>query len=113
MACGLPVVVTGSGAALDYCDRTRAYFLPSVERHFSEDRVGDLHTVGRPWLAEPDPEALIATLRHVVANPEEARAKGTAASAFVRSRLTWEHTADVVERRLRDLRGRPIRRQAA
>ncbi len=110
MACGLPVVVTGMGAALDYCDVSRAYLIPAHKRYFPERRIHDVETVGQPWLAEPDPEALVAILRHVIAHPEEARAKGTAASAFVRDNLTWEQAADAVECRLEALRGRPARR---
>jgi len=113
MACGLPVVVTGMGAALDYCDESRAYLVPAEKRYFARQRVGDLETVGRPWLAEPNGEALSAILRHVVAHPEEARAKGAAGSRFVQAHLTWEQATDAVERRLRELRGRPVRRQAA
>jgi glycosyltransferase involved in cell wall biosynthesis len=112
MACGLPVVVTGQGAALDYCDESRAYLIPAQTRYFAERRVGDWETVGRPWLAEPDGEALGAILWHVAAHPEEARARGAAASAFVRARLTWEHAADAVERRLEALRDQPVRRAA-
>jgi len=112
MACGLPVVVTGLGAALDYCDESRAYLIPAEKRSLAEARVGEWETVGRPWLAEPDGEALAALLRHVVAHPDEARARGAAASAFVRDHLTWEHAADSVERRLEALRDRPVRRLA-
>ncbi len=80
--------------------------------YFAERRVGDLETVGRPWLAEPDAEALAAILRHIAAHAEEARAKGAAANAFVRTNLTWDHAADAVERRLEALRHQPIRRLA-
>ncbi len=110
MACGLPVVVTGTGAALDFCDESRAYFIPAETRHLPEPRVGDKLTVARPRLAEPDADALAGLLRHVAAHPEEARAKGAAGSAFVRDHLTWEHTAAAVEVRLASLRGRPVRR---
>ena len=112
MACGLPVVVTGKGAALDYCDESRAYLVPAEVRYLPERQVGGLETVGRPWLAEPDAEALEAILCHVVAHPDEARAKGAAGRAFVCGNLTWEHAADAVERRLEALRGRPGRRPA-
>src|SRR5262249_54092201 len=96
--------------ALDYCDESRAYLIPAEVRYFPNCRVGDLETVGRPWLAEPDAEALATILRHVVSHPEEAKAKGAAGSAFVRGNLTWEHAAEAVERRLHALRGQPIRR---
>jgi glycosyltransferase involved in cell wall biosynthesis len=112
MACGLSVVVTGLGAALDYCDDSRAYLIPAEKRALAEERVGDWPTVGPPWLAEPDGEALAAMLRHIAAHPEEARAKGAAASAFVRAHLTWEHAADRMEIRLKQLRRRPVRRHS-
>jgi glycosyltransferase involved in cell wall biosynthesis len=110
MACGLPVIVTGLGAALDYCDESRAYLIPAEKRPFNEDRVGGQPTVGRPWLAEPDGEALAALLRHVLEHPDEARAKGAAGSAFVRDNLTWEHAGQAIERRLEALSSQPVRR---
>jgi glycosyltransferase involved in cell wall biosynthesis/tetratricopeptide (TPR) repeat protein len=113
MACGLPVVVTGKGAALDYCDTDRAYLVPARVAFLPEARVGDRETVGRPWVVEPDTAALTELLRHVASHPDEARAKGQAASAFVRGRLTWEHTAAVIEQRLAELRTRPVRRATA
>jgi glycosyltransferase involved in cell wall biosynthesis len=106
MACGLPVIVTGYGAALDFCDQRTAYLLPTSTRPLARNLVGDLETVDVPWLAEPDPEALRQALRHVVANPDEAHVRGAAAAELIRTQFTWDHTADVVERRLRGLRNR-------
>ncbi len=113
MACGLPVVVTGYGAALDFCDEETAYLVPARLGRFPRKQVDGLETVDVPWLAEPDGPALARLLRHVVANPDEARAKGQAASARVRARFTWEQAADRVEERLDELRRRPVRRRAA
>jgi glycosyltransferase involved in cell wall biosynthesis/Flp pilus assembly protein TadD len=110
MACGLPVIVTGMGAALDYCDDTSAFLLPARVCCFPERRVGEWETVDRPWLAEPDLDALVAALRRVVTRPDEAKAKGAAGRARVLSGLTWDHSAEVVMRRLEELRRRPIRR---
>ncbi len=112
MASGLPVVVTGQGAVLDYCDVSRAFLIPSQTRFFEDCRVGSSDTVGRPWLAEPDGEALAGILRRIVTHPDEARAKGAAACAFIRNNLTWDHSATVVERRLEALRGRHLGRPA-
>ncbi len=110
MACGLPVVVTGYGAALDYCDGERAYLIPVQLVRSNERRVGDLETADYPHLAEPDRAALAELLRQVVANPDEARARGQAAADYVRTHLTWDHTAAVVRQRLEELRHRPVRR---
>jgi glycosyltransferase involved in cell wall biosynthesis len=110
MASGLAVIVTGHGAALDYCDATNAFLLPATVRYFPEKRVGALETVDYPWLAEPDRAALRHQLRYVVEHPAEARGKGAAASAFIRSQFTWDRTASAVEARLAALRQHPIRR---
>jgi glycosyltransferase involved in cell wall biosynthesis/Flp pilus assembly protein TadD len=110
MACGLPVIVTGAGAVMDYCSGERAYLLPARVVRLPEKRVGKQETVDFPRLFEPDLPALVETLRHVFEHPDEARAKGQAACDFVRAHLGWEHTAEIVARRLDELRRRPIRR---
>ena len=110
MACGLPVVVTGHGAALDFCDEANAYLVPAREVGLPDRRVGHLETVGVPTLAEPDVHALAAILRRVVAEPGEALRRGEQGRQRIVGGFTWDHAATLVERRLRELRGRPIRR---
>ena len=113
MASGRPVLVTGLGAARDYCNEGNAYLLPARAAYLPQNRVGDLETVGRPWVAEPDLDALVHWMRHVAEHPDEARARGAAARDHVRTRLTWEHAADAVEHRLQALRQQPIHRSPA
>ncbi len=103
MACGLPVIVTGAGPVLDYATEETAFFIPARRGMFAECRVGDLETIGRPWLWEPDQDALVEHLRRVAADPASARAKGSAASAWIREHFTWARTAEAVERRLHAL----------
>ncbi|MGQ9677257.1 MAG: glycosyltransferase, partial [Chloroflexota bacterium] len=110
MASGLPVVVTGYGAALDFCNSDNAYLIPAVEVRKPDKFVDAMETVDHPWWAEPDAEALAQILNHVVANRDEARAKGRAASAHIRAHFTWEHAAKAVKARLEALCSRPIRR---
>jgi tetratricopeptide (TPR) repeat protein len=112
MACGRPAIVTGLGAALDFCDDANAYLIPARVVRLPEKRIGDLETVDQPWLAEPDVAALQALLRHVVAHHDEARAKGIAASRHIHGHFTWEHSVDGIERRLLQLQKRPPRRLA-
>src|SRR5262249_1802662 len=114
LACGLPVIVTGSGAALDFCDAANAYLVPARVVPCPHKRVGEWETVDSPWLAGPDPVALRDLLRHVAAHPEEARAKGRAGRERIASNFTWDKAAAAVEARLRALRCMPVRRfQAA
>jgi glycosyltransferase involved in cell wall biosynthesis len=113
MAVGLPVIVTGYGAALDFCDASRAYLLPAVLGRFKEKRVEPFETLGLPWLAEPDGDLLRHYLRHVVEQPDEARARGRAAAAYAAEHLGWKRAAEAVLSRLRELRKRPLRRTTA
>jgi glycosyltransferase involved in cell wall biosynthesis len=113
MASGLPVIVTGQGAALDYCNEENAFLIPARIMRFREKRIDDLETVDYPWLAEPDPAVLQDLLRAVVDRPAAARAKGRVAAAYIRAHLTWDHAVDVLEARLEQLRQQPIRRFTA
>jgi hypothetical protein len=53
MACGLPVIVTGYGAALDFYNEDNAYLIPAQVVRLPSKVVGDLETIDFPWLAEP------------------------------------------------------------
>jgi glycosyltransferase involved in cell wall biosynthesis len=105
MACGLPVIVTGAGPALDYATDETAYLIPARRGQFSECRVGEIETIGRPWLFEPAADALVELLKRVASDPAASRAKGAAASAHIREHFTWARTADAVEWQLMALAG--------
>ncbi len=100
MACGLPAIVTGAGPALDYASEATAFLVPARRAAFRECRVGDLETAGRPWMWEPDLDALVELLRRVASDPAAARARGAAASAWIRERFTWAQSAEAAEARL-------------
>lgn len=108
MASGCPVIVTGYGAALDFCPDDITYLIPSKVVRLAEKRIGDMETADFPWLAEPDKEGLARLMRHVAAHPEEAAAKGTASAAFIRAKFTWDHAAAAVMTRIGQLKDKPI-----
>jgi glycosyltransferase involved in cell wall biosynthesis len=92
MACGLPVIITGAGPALDYASDKTALFIPAERRPLEERNVGGLETIDQPWLFEPDADALVELMKRVVSDRDEARAIGTAASDHIREQFTWERT---------------------
>ena len=110
MACGLPVVVTGHGAALDFCSPENAFLIPAREMRSPEKRVGDIPTVDHPWLAEPDREELRRILRSVFENPEQACDKRRSARGRIEAGFTWDHAAAKVLERVDALVQKPIRR---
>jgi hypothetical protein len=105
MACGLPVIVTGAGPALDYASEKTAYLIPAECQPLGETRIDGMETVGRPWMFEPGLDALVDLMKRVVSDRDGARAVGAVASAHIREHFTWAHTVEAVERRLRALVG--------
>lgn len=110
MACGLPAIVTGRGAALDFCSPEVAFLIPASEQRFVRNDGPEWETVHPMSTAEPDAHALAGIMREVYRDPAAARAVGLRASAEIRSRWTWAVAATEVERRARILREQPIRR---
>lgn len=112
MACGLAPIVTGYGAALDFCSPETAWLLPAKVEKLPIKQVGQLETVDYPWLAEPDFNALVALLLHAVQNPEEVQKRGIAAADFIHENYTWKHAARIADKRLRTVAKEPISRLA-
>ena len=110
MACGLPVIVTGYGAALDFCSAETAYLIPSKEVKYQNKMVGNEETVDHPWLAEPDGEALSNLMQHVIKHPEEAKTKGSHAREFIQAHFAWDRAAEVAKERIRELCIKPVLR---
>lgn len=110
MACALPVIVTGSGACLDFCSVDTARLVSAQRRYWDEKRVGDLKTVGNPFLAEPDITALAEHMRAVYNDRPAARALGRRACTHIRKNFTWDRTVRKIIERCEALRKRPVRR---
>lgn len=102
MACGLPVIATAGGAADDFLDGDVAYRVPAERRALRGEYRGEL-LAGEGWWLEPDVDDLAATMRHVAAHRDEARAKGLEGAARARRAWTWEHAAALAADRLRAL----------
>ena len=68
-----------------------------------------METIGRPWLFEPDADALVELMKRVVNDRDGARAIGMAASDHIREHFTWARTVEAVEQRLWALSPGPLR----
>jgi glycosyltransferase involved in cell wall biosynthesis len=98
MATGLPVVVTGHGAALDFCDTETAFLVPATVVPMLEDGMPPSAT--GYWWAEPERSALAGILRRVLDQPDVARAVGRRGRERVLARLSWDAAAATVQERL-------------
>ncbi|WP_084664443.1 glycosyltransferase [Thermanaeromonas toyohensis] len=104
MACGLPVIVTGYGACLDFCHEGNALLIRARLEAGKEKRVGELETVSYPYWAEPDVEHLIHLLRWVYENLGEARVIGSRAAEEVARRFNWNEVAAKARTRFDELK---------
>lgn len=111
MASGLPVIVTGRGAAMDFTHGDWAYRIPSHPVPLS--RVDEL--LPGPagfWLEEPDEVFLAECMVQIASHPDEAKAKGALARAYAEANLGWEGPIKRVAERIRILAKRkPLRHQ--
>jgi GT2 family glycosyltransferase/glycosyltransferase involved in cell wall biosynthesis/Flp pilus assembly protein TadD len=110
MACGLATIVTGYGAALDFCTRDTTWFIPACIGKLPEKRIGDMATVDHPWLAEPDLEELRTAMRHAASHPAEALSRGERAASHIHANFSWSSAADTMEHRISVLMQKPVRR---
>jgi tetratricopeptide (TPR) repeat protein len=110
MSSGLPAIVTGHGAALDFCNNDNSYLISAREVRWPKKQVGNEETVDFPWWAEPDRESLRHWVKHVVANLNEAKEKGVAARAFILNHFTWQQASQILQERIHNLCLKPVRR---
>ncbi|MCB9831517.1 MAG: glycosyltransferase [Planctomycetes bacterium] len=103
MACGLPVIVTGLGAALDFCNRDNAWLVSARRLDLAARRVGDLDVCAHPWISEPDLDALVAAMKDAAVSADLRRKRGLAARELIAAEFGWDQVVDLIEERLEAL----------
>lgn len=94
MACGRPVIATGAGACLDFCNDQVAYLLAAEEVRVPDAMLGDLlPTVHPAKVHEVRVEHLRLALREVYREREAAASVGARAAVWTRAHFTWQHAA--------------------
>ncbi|WP_114971915.1 FkbM family methyltransferase [Rhodoferax ferrireducens] len=95
LALGLPVIVTGYGAHLDFCTRATALLVPF---HFSPS-LSHLKSAEACWV-EPDAQALGAQMRQlrseVMSDDDDLARRRQAGIEHVRQTYTWQQSAKAV-----------------
>lgn len=101
MACGLPALVTGYGACLDFCDDTTGWLVPAreVRLHPPELSPGPAGF----WWAEPDPGILSGLMLHAASSTRERHDLGSHARQRIAESFTWETAAATARQRLERL----------
>jgi glycosyltransferase involved in cell wall biosynthesis len=107
MASGLPVIVTGYGACLDFCNEENALLVPATVTAVELPDIGP-SSIGY-WWAEPDADALGDLLRSVVDDPALLDGLGAAGRRRIVADFTWEAAAATAGERLLSLAARACR----
>ena len=89
MACGRAVIVTDAGPVREFCPPDVGIFVPARRMPFPECRVDHLETVGRPFLVEPDLDALRTALRWAYEHREECLERGARGAAHAHAHYPW------------------------
>jgi len=97
MASGVPAVVTGYGASLDFCDESTSWLVPAREVTLTVE--GEQPARGEFRWAEPERDALVRLLRVARADEASRVAKATAGVARAAA-FTWQSAATSVRERL-------------
>jgi len=97
MASGVPAVVTGYGASLDFCDESTSWLVPAREVPLAVD--GEQPARGEFRWAEPDRAALVRLLR-VARSDEASRVAKATAGVGRAAAFTWQSAAASVHERL-------------
>lgn len=99
-ACGLPVITTGYGGAMNFCDAADGWLVAARLETVPGDRLRHEECAGIPFWAVPERAALVAALRAAHADRAATRRKGLAAAARMRTAHTWDHAAALAAERL-------------
>ena len=106
MACGLPVITTAGGPTDEFCPPQAGWRIAAQRGALAAQRIGDLDTVGHPWVLEPSGDDLVRLmLEAVCAGPDGRRRRGAAGRAAAQA-LSWDAVAARYGARLADLAGR-------
>jgi len=101
LSLGVPVVATDHSGTQDFCTPLTAYPVPAEPVPVPEGHA-ILRTPGASW-AEVDAAALAATLAHVAANPDEARARARAGQLVMQTDYSMAAQANRYRARLDEL----------
>lgn len=106
MASGLPVVVTGAGACLDFCDASNALLVPARSTPAIMEGLGPAVTT-YSWF-EPDVSALRVLMRDVLTDRVRADARAYRARERIVADYQWDAIAEQVAVRLHNLAGNRV-----
>jgi glycosyltransferase involved in cell wall biosynthesis len=112
MACGKPVITTGYGSVLDYCNPQNSYLIAHQMTPLVTDKQGNPDLLFLRW-SEPTLSDLKRVMRWVYEHREEASQVGLRAAEQIRLSYTWKTTAQHFVEWLLNLPENPAQQQSS
>lgn len=88
MACGLPLITTGWGCVLEYCNIQNALLAPVTKLSPLFSNNNNLHS---GYGAEPDPQDFIWLTDYALSHLKECKERALIISEEIRKKYTWEN----------------------
>lgn len=112
MACGVPAIVSGYGAALDYCNNVNSIMIKASRVYQSEKRVMETETKNYPYWSEIEITDLRFILRKAFEMEEaDYNTLSKNASKTVMDKFTWIKINDYIKQSLQELKQKPVKRE--
>lgn len=105
LACGRPVLTTGSGPAREFCPPEASYFVSAREYEIPNARLRFGPMSGPFTWFEPDVNELATAMRWLFEHREEAARRGAIGAEKVRADLGWARITSLQIERIRHLVG--------
>ncbi len=107
MACGTTPIVTNAGACLDFCNKDNSILVDAKKLLVEGNTIGDMETVGNPYLYEVTLEDLISKMKYAIEHTDHLAKLGKQ-SAEDALKFSWENTSQKVKERIVELKKKLI-----
>ncbi|MBC7474840.1 MAG: glycosyltransferase, partial [Candidatus Sericytochromatia bacterium] len=97
MSCQLPVIVTGGGVSLDFCNNNNSYLINCEEKEYEDLSIKEFDIKGPIIAFEPDKDHLKTIINHVYTHQDEAKEKAKKARETILNNFTLQNTSQDIK----------------
>jgi hypothetical protein len=101
LACGVPVITTNWGGALEYMNKDIGWLVDVEKMEMPDDKMWFKPYKDNEW-AVPSLKSLKEYMRYAFEHKDECKKKGDAAYDYVDENFTWEKSTEVVKELLKE-----------
>ncbi len=103
MSCQLPVIVTGGGVSLDFCNNANSYLINCEEVEYEDFSIKEFDLKENMLAFEPDKQHLKTLINDVYANQDQAKQKAKKARETILNNFTLKNNVQSMKMTLEKL----------